>query len=164
MNYQDIFFVLTGIALVGVIALAIIIFNFKIKWNAMFGSSETKEAVISSLLLKNIEFEKILQHHDARLKIAEAIVERSIYKIGFLRFNPFSETGGDNSFSIAFLDCADNGVIISSLYTREGVRVYAKAIENGKPKHQLSEEEAASLKQALQEKQEQQKNDKKRKK
>ncbi|MEK7636337.1 MAG: DUF4446 family protein [Patescibacteria group bacterium] len=161
MNYQDIFFILTVVASAGVIVLAIIIFNFKTKWNALFGSSETKEAVISSLLAKNIEFEKILQHHDARLKITETITERSIHKIGFLRFNPFSETGGDNSFALTMLDRADTGVIISSLYTREGVRVYAKAIENGKPKNQLSEEETASLKQALQE---HQKNDKKHKK
>ena len=161
MDYQDIFFILAGVASAGVIILAIIIFNFKIKWNAMFGSSETKEAVISSLLAKNIEFEKILQHHDARLKIAEAIAERSIHKIGFLRFNPFSETGGDNSFALTMLDRADTGVIISSLYTRDGVRVYAKAVENGKSKHQLSKEEETSLKQALRE---QQKNEKKHKK
>ncbi len=161
MNYQDIFFILASIASAGVIILAIVVFNFRIKWNAMFGSSETKEAVISSLLAKNVEFEKILQHHDARLKIAEAIAERSIHKIGFLRFNPFSETGGDNSFALTMLDRADTGVIISSLYTRDGVRVYAKAIEKGKPKNQLSEEETASLKQALQE---HQKNDKKHKK
>jgi hypothetical protein len=64
-----------------------------------------------------------------------------VQKVGLIRFNPFQETGGDHSFSIALLDGKDTGVILTGLHTRERTRVYAKAIKNGKSEHELSNEE-----------------------
>jgi len=72
----------------------------------------------------------------------------SIQKVGIVRFNPFKEVGGNQSFSIALLDGNDNGVIITSLYTREGNRVYGKPIKGGESDYQLSEEEKEALKKA----------------
>lgn len=69
----------------------------------------------------------------------------SIQKIGLVRFNPFKEIGGDQSFSVALLDGNDSGIVITSLYTREGNRVYGKAIEKGLSKYLLSEEENQAL-------------------
>jgi len=71
---------------------------------------------------------------------------RFLQKIGFKRFNPFADTGGDQSFVLSLLDANLNGVVISSLHSRENTRIYAKAIKNGKPINQiLSKEEAAVL-------------------
>ena len=64
-----------------------------------------------------------------------------VQKVGLIRFNPFRETGGDHSFSIALLDGKDTGVILTGLHTRERTRVYAKAIKKGKSEHELSNEE-----------------------
>jgi len=64
-----------------------------------------------------------------------------IQKIGFLRFNPFEETGGDHSFSISLLDGRDNGFVLTSLHTRSSTRTYAKAIKNGTSPYGLSKEE-----------------------
>jgi len=47
-----------------------------------------------------------------------------------VRFNPFSEVGGDQSFSIALMDGNNDGFMITALYTRDGNRVYAKPIQN----------------------------------
>lgn len=69
----------------------------------------------------------------------------SIQKIGLVRFNPFKEIGGDQSFSVALLDGNDSGIVITSLYTREGNRVYGKPIEKGLSKYLLSEEENQAL-------------------
>jgi len=66
-------------------------------------------------------------------------------KMGFVRYNPFSEVGSDQSFSLALLDSQNNGVIITSLFSREGNRVYAKAIEQGKSAYPLSDEEKQAL-------------------
>ena len=67
---------------------------------------------------------------------------RSIHKVGVLRFNPFKEVGGNQSFAIALLDSKNSGTVISSLHTREGSRVYAKPVENGESKlYPLTEEE-----------------------
>jgi hypothetical protein len=64
-----------------------------------------------------------------------------VQKVGIIRFNPFQETGGDHSFSIALLDGKDTGVILTGLHTRERTRVYAKEIKKGKSIHELSNEE-----------------------
>lgn len=72
----------------------------------------------------------------------------SIQKIGIVRFNPFSEVGSDQSFSIALLDGNNDGVVITSLYAREGNRVYGKSIKAGLSKYSLSDEEKKAIKSA----------------
>ena len=74
------------------------------------------------------------------------MTSRSIQKVGVVRFNPFKETGGNQSFSIALLDSKDNGLVISSLFTRQGTRIYAKPVKNGKSTYQLSKEELEAIK------------------
>jgi hypothetical protein len=69
-----------------------------------------------------------------------------IKKVGMVRFNPFSNAGGDQSFSIALLDSSNNGVVITSLYAHDGNRVYGKPIENSISKYSLSEEEKQAIK------------------
>ncbi len=72
-----------------------------------------------------------------------------IQKIGLLRFNPFKDTGGDQSFIVSLADGNDTGVIISGLYSRSGTRWYAKRVVKGKGlEHELSEEEKRVLKEA----------------
>lgn len=72
----------------------------------------------------------------------------NIQKIGFMRFNPFDDAGGNISFSLALLNAKDDGVIISSLHGREGTRVYAKAVKSGLSESKLTEEEAQAIKEA----------------
>ena len=73
----------------------------------------------------------------------------SIQKTGMVRFNPFSEIGGDQSFSIALLDGNNNGFVITSFYTRERNRVYAKSVVNGKSQYSLSKEEKEAIEKAI---------------
>ncbi len=75
---------------------------------------------------------------------------KGIHKTAVIRFNPFKDIGGDQSFSIALLDGKDNGLVISSLHTKEGTRVYTKSISKGKPeKHALTQEEEKVIKKAI---------------
>ena len=72
---------------------------------------------------------------------------KHLQKIGFVRFNPFSDTGGDQSFCLSLLDDEDNGIIISSFHSRGQTRVYAKAVKKGKGKElELSKEETEAIK------------------
>ena len=72
-----------------------------------------------------------------------------IQKVGLLRFNPFKDTGGDQSFILSLVDANDTGVVISGLYSRSGTRWYAKRVISGKSTdHELSEEEKKALKEA----------------
>ncbi len=73
-----------------------------------------------------------------------------LQKIGFKRFNPFTDTGGNQSFIVSLLDENGNGIVISSLHSRENTRVYAKKIENGRcPDQELSKDELEVVKQSL---------------
>ncbi len=72
---------------------------------------------------------------------------QSIHKVGVIRFNPFKDIGGDQSFAIALLDGKNSGLIISSLHTREDTRVYTKPIIKGESKkYPLTEEEKQAIK------------------
>lgn len=86
-------------------------------------------------------------------KTCDTIIEEGklhIQKVGLIRFNPFKETGGDQSFILALLDNNDNGVVLSGLYSRSGMRWYAKRIKNGKGmEHSLSDEEKEAIRQAI---------------
>jgi hypothetical protein len=70
-------------------------------------------------------------------------------KISIVRFNPFGDTGGDQSFSLAVLDAHDSGYILTSIHGRTGTRVYVKPIDFGKSKYTLSTEEQQALAQAV---------------
>jgi len=68
------------------------------------------------------------------------------FKLQLVRFNPFNDVGGDQSFILCLLDKTNTGVIITSLHTRDSTRVYAKAIKNGSCESQsLSKEETKAL-------------------
>jgi ribosomal protein L33 len=77
------------------------------------------------------------------------MAETSIQKVGLIRFNPFSDTGGDQSFAIAFLDYFNNGLVISSLHGRQGTRIYSKPVIAGKSKYNLSSEEITAIEKAM---------------
>jgi hypothetical protein len=83
-------------------------------------------------------------HHEL-----EDLSQRTIQKVGVIRYNPFADTGGDQSFAIALLDSLGNGVVLSSLHSRTDTRVFAKPVQSGRSKYQLSDEEQDAIKKAL---------------
>lgn len=86
---------------------------------------------------------------DKTLKTVQAEILNHVQKVGLVKFNPFNETGGDHSFSLVLLDGNKNGIIITSLHTRERTRLYTKIVESGKSNIELSNEESKALNQAL---------------
>jgi hypothetical protein len=76
-------------------------------------------------------------------------VTASVQCVGLVRYNPFEETGGDQSFALALLDRRGNGVVISGLHGRTATRFYAKPVRGGTSPLSLSDEEAQAVKQAL---------------
>lgn len=75
--------------------------------------------------------------------------ERAIQRVGVVRFNPFTDTGGDQSFALALLDVHGNGIVLSSLHARADTRIFAKQVRAGRSRHQLSAEEEDAIRQAL---------------
>lgn len=103
--------------------------------------------------------EQILNDHIAqvretthRLEDLEALARqtdlasrRSLQWLGVLRFNPFGDVGGDQSFALALVDGYGNGVVISSLYMRDVTRVYAKPLKKWEAEYHLTDEEKQAI-------------------
>lgn len=77
------------------------------------------------------------------------LAAKSITHVGVVRYNPFANTGGDLSFSIALLNNYKDGLVISGLHTREGTRIFSKPIKGGESPYQLSNEEKEAITKAL---------------
>lgn len=114
------------------------------------GVSQKSLKTVLEELIKNGELNKkdieYLKEYSLKLE-KEGLLH--IQKVGLIRFNPFKDTGGDQSFILSLIDGHDTGVIISGLYSRSGTRWYAKKIVDGKSlEHELSEDEKKALKEA----------------
>ncbi len=112
-------------------------------------SGKSLDAVLDAHLDKVFAVARELDELTARAAVQEAVGRRSIQRVGLVRFNPFEDTGGNQSFAIALLDGAGSGVVVSSLHSRTGTRVYAKGVTDGRAEGALSEEETDALRRAL---------------
>jgi hypothetical protein len=87
---------------------------------------------------------------DQKILALEQKLKKTISKVGLVKFNPFNDQGGEQSFVLALLDDADSGLLITSLHAREGTRIYVKKLKEGKAQNlQLSKEEKMSILQAV---------------
>jgi hypothetical protein len=69
----------------------------------------------------------------------------SLQHLGVVRYNPFSDSGGDQSFAIALVDGHGNGVVLSSLHARDLTRVYAKPLQKWESTYSLTDEEKQAI-------------------
>ncbi len=100
---------------------------------------------IGEVLAKLREMEASFNNLSGQLEDLKKRSRFNIQKFGIIRYNPFKETGGNQSFSLCLLDGNDEGVVITSLYTKEGNRVYGKPIEKGESRYSLSGEEKKAI-------------------
>lgn len=137
------------INLIGLIILSLLFWQMSSHYNKLV--SGLSEKTLKSLLEQSIkEIDTNKKDLDYLRKCVDKIEKEGtlhIQKIGLLRFNPFKDTGGDQSFILALLDANNSGVVLSSLYSRSGPRWYAKRIIGGKAlDHELSDDEKKALK------------------
>lgn len=83
---------------------------------------------------------------EAELASVNQKLRKSIRGLETIRFNPFPDQGSNQSFAIGLLNEDKDGVVISSLYSRERMSVFAKPIKGGKSAYELTEEEKEALK------------------
>ncbi|HEV2058000.1 MAG TPA: DUF4446 family protein [Solirubrobacteraceae bacterium] len=86
---------------------------------------------------------------DARVGVAEGRLDHAISHCGLIRYDAYNEMSGRQSTSIALLDSARNGVVLSSIHHRDQARLYAKQVSEGKGELKLSPEEEEALRIAL---------------
>lgn len=106
--------------------------------------------ILESLINKEGDLSKKVREITENMIKQQNLELNHLQKQALIRFNPFEDAGGDQSFVIALLDGRDNGFVISSLHARGNTRVYAKAVIGGKSQtHQFSKEEKEAVEKAL---------------
>ena len=85
-----------------------------------------------------LKIEKLSLEIDKMKKESESYIQ----KVKLVRYNPFNEMGGDQSFTLSMLNKKNSGIIITSIFNQEKSRVFGKEIVEGKSNYQLSSEES----------------------
>jgi hypothetical protein len=82
---------------------------------------------------------------DDRLSELERVARTEVARVGFVRYNAFDDVGSDLSFALALLNEDGDGVVISSIYSREETRTYGKAVKAYTSVVDASREERAAI-------------------
>lgn len=110
------------------------------------GRNGSIEESIAILTRENKELKAFRAELEAYLKIAESRLRGSVRGVGLVRFNPFEQgQGGNQSFALALLDERGSGAVVSTLYARDRVGVYAKPVEGGVSTFDLTPEEKEAI-------------------
>ncbi|MBI2023408.1 DUF4446 family protein [Candidatus Giovannonibacteria bacterium] len=139
------------IALLAVnIALAAAVFMLRKRIKNIFrGEQASIEAVLRDLRNnQDLHLQEVTIAKD-RIKSLEEGAVKDLSRVGLVRHNPFSDSGGDQSFALALLNKQKNGIVVSSLYGRSINRMFAKPIDGGRSKYQLTEEEEKAIEEAV---------------
>ena len=106
------------------------------------------EIVIMELEKNISDLEKAKEEIKEELVVVNQKLKKSIRGIETIRFNPFSDQGSNQSFAIGMLNEDKDGVVISSLYSRERMSIFAKPIKGGRSEFELTTEEKEALRKA----------------
>lgn len=148
MQQSDLFF---GFAFFWLLILSFFLFRTLRHYRRLTSGITKKDLkTVLERTLKNIKNnEKQIKEILTKCKGIEEKGSFHIQKIGFLRYNPFKTTGGDQSFILALLDKHDDGIVIASLHSREATRIYAKPVKKGEAgKYKFSAEEKKVIRRA----------------
>lgn len=108
-------------------------------------SGASLERVLVDHLARVEEVDTRLHRLEDRASALEAQIPFCVQRTGLVRYDAFDDVGGQQSFSLALLDAQHSGIILTSVFSRSDVRVYAKALQRGQPSHPLSEEEIQAI-------------------
>ena len=147
---EIIFFVLTGLAIFFIIlgAVWIIVTEKRLKRFFLGKKAKDLEDTISLLETNITKLNKAKEDIEKEISIINSKLKKSIRGLETIRFNPFPDQGSNQSFAIGMLSEEGNGLVISSLYSRERMSVFAKPIKDGKSEYELSAEEKEALQKA----------------
>jgi hypothetical protein len=137
--------ILTIVLLATTLLLAVWVFILERRMKRLLAGKDAKslEDTIVSLTSDIRALEKFQGDTTTYLKDAEKRIKRSIQGVETIRFNAFKGTGegGNQSFAIALLSEEGDGTVVSSLYARDRMSVFAKPIKNFKSEFEMTEEE-----------------------
>jgi len=82
---------------------------------------------------------------EGRLAALERVATSEVPRVGFVRYNAFTDVGSDLSYALALLNKTGDGVVLSSIWSREETRTYGKAVQNFTSAQDASAEELAAI-------------------
>lgn len=133
--------------IVWAIGLSVVFWNVWSHYRKLVGDAKEKDlrVILEGILDSQKETRRIESSLKTEIDKLSRDGQLHIQKIGLVRYNPFNETGGDHSFSLAVLDGKLDGVILTCLHTRERARIYVKSIRGGKSEKEISQEEKKAI-------------------
>lgn len=142
-----VFFVLIGLIIIGQI---IWIFKTENRLKRFFLGKKAKdlEDTIVTLQDEITKLKSQMASTEKNLDTVNQKLKKSIRGLDTIRFNPFPDQGSNQSFAIGMMNEEGNGVVISSLYSRERMSIFAKPIKNNKSEFELTNEEKEVLEKA----------------
>jgi hypothetical protein len=145
MSNDSLIALAAGVAVVsiGVYHVCIVAPRLRAIARTLAGSGDEAEA--ASLAVVRAAVSELAKRTNARFEALEAAAAADTLRVGFLRYNSFSDVGSDQSFTLALLSNAGDGVVVSSIFAREERRTYGKAVRAFVPQQGASEEERAAI-------------------
>ncbi|MFA5095109.1 MAG: DUF4446 family protein [Candidatus Paceibacterota bacterium] len=147
IKLEAIFFIVIGIT---ILISAFWIIKTEKRLKKFFAGKKAKDLEENILVLE----ENISELKSAKEKIERELIEvnkklkKSIRGLETIRFNPFPDQGSNQSFAVGMLNEDGDGVVFSSLYSRERMSIFAKPVKNGKSEYELTTEEKEVLNKA----------------
>lgn len=112
-------------------------------------SNKNLEELINSKIEAIDEAIEFSKEASSKYESLEGKIKSCVNKVSIIRYKAFEDVGSDLSFSVAILDSNDDGVLITSIYSRHDSTTYAKPIDKGISRYELSEEETQVLREAM---------------
>jgi Protein of unknown function (DUF4446) len=141
-----------------VLVLAAWVITLQIKLNRLIRHydqifAETGHGTFEAAMNRYVgRLDEVDQHVASLAQLCDAVengLRGTVQRIGIVRFNPFSDTGSDQSFAVALLDANGTGLVMSSLFNRTTTRLFAKSVVEGRSTYVLTNEEREAIEQAM---------------
>ena len=147
IKLQIVFLIITLLAII-IVTIWIISTERRLKRFFIGKKAKDLEDTIINLEQEIVKLRKAKENTEKEIKEINLKLKKSIRGLETIRFNPFPDQGSNQSFTIGMLNEEGDGVVLSSLYSRERMSIFAKPIKNGKSEYELTEEEKKLLEKA----------------
>ena len=147
-----------GVALIALVLALVLAFRLRrlrADQRAVLGPSGQDDLVAHASTLQeafqalHARVEEVAERLDSRMAAAEERIDGTIAYRALVRYDAYGELTGHQSTSLALLDAAHSGVVLSSIANRETARLYCKQVHAGEGELELSPEEAEAVRLAL---------------
>jgi hypothetical protein len=147
MTINILFYILSFF--IAIILCWILIIEIRLKRIFSGFKAKNMESLIAELTKKTKELGEERKKTELQITSIDKKLAQSIRNIETVRFNPFPQVGGNQSFAMSLLNDEGNGVVISSLYARDRTSLFAKPIKAGQSEFELTKEEKSVLKKSI---------------